>query len=97
MKINYIWVTFIVAVIVLLLFQFFWLHNMYHIQKTDLEERLNVTLVEAVQKELDKRFLYSDQQLEKSPEKEMFLNILWIMIKCRMKDYFLYKMRLCNV
>lgn len=70
MKINYIWVTFIVAVIVLLLFQFFWLHNMYHIQKTDLEERLNVTLVEAVQKELDKRFLYSDQQLEKSPEKE---------------------------
>ena len=70
MRINYIWTTFIIAVIVLLLSQFFWLHNMYHIQKTDLEERLNIILVEAVQKELDKRFLYSDQQTEKSPEKK---------------------------
>lgn len=33
MRINYIWTTFIIAVIVLLLSQFFWLHNMYHIQK----------------------------------------------------------------
>lgn len=70
MRINYIWTTFIIAVIVLLLSQVFWLHNMYHIQKTDLEERLNIILVEAVQKELDKRFLYSDQQTEKSPEKK---------------------------
>ena len=70
MRINYIWTTFIIAVIVLLLSQFFWLHNMYHIQKTDLEERLNIILVEAVKKELDKRFLYSDQQTEKSPEKK---------------------------
>lgn len=70
MRINYIWTTFIIAIIVLLLSQVFWLHNMYHIQKTDLEERLNTILVEAVQKELDKRFLYSDQQTEKSPEKK---------------------------
>ena len=70
MRINYIWTTFIIAIIVLLLSQVFWLHNMYHIQKTDLEERLNVILVEAVQKELDKRFLYSDQQTAKNPEKK---------------------------
>lgn len=70
MRINYIWATFIIAIIVLLLSQVFWLHNMYHIQKTDLEERLNTILVEAVQKELDKRFLYSDEQIEKSPEKK---------------------------
>lgn len=70
MRINYIWTTFIIAIIVLLLSQVFWLHNMYHIQKTDLEERLNHILVEAVKKELDKRFLYSDQQLQKSPEKK---------------------------
>lgn len=70
MRINYIWTTFIIAVIVLLLSQVFWLHNMYHIQKTDLEERLNIILVEAVQKELDKRFLYSDQQIAKNPEKK---------------------------
>lgn len=66
MRINYVWTTFIIAIIVLLLSQVFWLHNMYHIKKTDLEERLNVILVEVVQKELDKRFLYSEQQLEKS-------------------------------
>lgn len=70
MRINYIWTTFIIAIIVLLLSQVFWLHNMYHIQKTDLEERLNIILVEAVQKELDKRFLYSDQQIAKNPEKK---------------------------
>ena len=70
MRINYIWTTFIIAVIVLLLSQVFWLHNLYHIQKTDLEKRLNIVLVEAVQKELDKRFLYSDQQLAKNPEKK---------------------------
>lgn len=70
MRINYIWTTFIISIIVLLLSQIFWLHNMYHIQKTDLEERLNLVLVEAVKKELDKRFLYSDQQLQKSPEKK---------------------------
>lgn len=70
MRINYIWTTFIIAIIVLLLSQVFWLHNMYHIQKTDLEERLNIMLVEAVQKELDKRFLYSDQQIAKNPEKK---------------------------
>lgn len=70
MRINYIWTTFIIAVIVLLLSQVFWLHNMYHIQKTDFEERLNIMLVEAVQKELDKRFLYSDQQIAKNPGKK---------------------------
>lgn len=70
MRINYIWITFIIAIIVLLLSQVFWLHNMYHIQKTDLEERLNIILVEAVQKELDKRFLYSDQQIAKNPGKK---------------------------
>lgn len=71
MRINYIWATFIIAIIVLLLSQVFWLHNMYHIQKTDLEERLNTILVEAVQKELDKRFLFSDEHIEKSPEKKV--------------------------
>lgn len=71
MRINYIWTTFIIAIIVLLLSQVFWLHNMYHIQKTDLEERLNTILVEAVQKELDKRFLFSDEHIEKSPEKKV--------------------------
>lgn len=70
MRINYIWTTFIIAIIVLFLSQVFWLHNMYYLKKTDLEERLNMILVEAVQKELDKRFLYSEQQLKKSPNKK---------------------------
>lgn len=70
MRINYIWTTFIIAIIVLFLSQVFWLHNMYYLKKTDLEERLNMILVEAVQKELDKRFLCSEQQLKKSPNKK---------------------------
>lgn len=66
---KYAWSLFVVAIFVLLLSQAFWLYNAYIIQKEEIVDNLNITLKEAVGKELDARFLYSEQKAKEQPER----------------------------
>lgn len=66
---RYAWSLFVMAIFLLLLSQTFWLYNTYIIHKEEIVDNLNITLKEAVGKELDARFLYSEQK-EKDQSEE---------------------------
>ena len=57
MKLESVWSIFIIALVSLLLLQGLWLYNAYTLKTQELQKMINVTFAEAIEKELDNRFL----------------------------------------
>ena len=68
MKLKSVWIVFIVAMLLLLMFQSVWLYNMYVEKKIAIQEELNLIFVKAVENELSDRSLYSSILVGLNPE-----------------------------
>ena len=55
MKLKIVWIVFCLSIVLLLLFQSVWLYNMYHKEKANVEDCINLLLTESVGEELKNR------------------------------------------